>query len=197
MKPVNPKLDIIMYSCLTDVVNEVQANNDITFLYTQDAVPETGKAIYSMWREAKRGRVPFKVFNGSNDAENLYFSPEVNLLYRTVHDIDHAIAYAVGRGTTKYEDELYLNCLMAKRIHDWTVQCSFYTEADALEVFFAVYHDTVGQVQYYKEHGDFCADQRTNTIRLMNGCTGVSFLKHGMLTPARQVMLSMLNECGV
>ena len=197
MQPVNPKLDTIVYRCLSDAVSEITKNNRITFEYTDKGVPETGKAIHAMWEQAKYANVPFKVFSGANAAENLYFSPSVNLLYRAVHDVDHALAYSVGRGTTKFEDEVYLNCLMAKRVYDWTMNCDIYTEADALAAFFAVYHDTVGQVHYYKEHSDFCVNQRENTIKLLNECKGVAFLKHGMITPARQVMIGMLEACGV
>ena len=197
MLPVNQKINLIVYRCLSEAVKELTLNNELNFVYTDKGVPETGKAIHAMWCEAKHGRVPFKVFNGANDASNLYFSPRVNLLYRAVHDVDHAIAYSVGRGTTKYEDEMYLNCLMAKRVHDWCLNCDAYTEADALMAFFSMYHDTCGQVEYYRDNGDFCTNQRENTIRLMNECKGVAFLKHGMIAPARQVMVGMLKACGV
>ena len=82
-------------------------------------------------------------------------------------------------------------------MYDWAVNCAAYTEADALAAFFAVFHDTVGQVYYYRDNGDFCTNQRANTIRLMNECKGVAFLKHGMIAPARQVMIGMLKACGV
>lgn len=197
MQPVNQKINLIVYRCLSEAVKELTLNNELSFVYTDKGVPETGKAIHAMWQQAKYGNVPFKVFNGANAAENLYFSPRVNLLYRAVHDVDHAIAYSIGRGTTKYEDEMYLNCLMAKRVHDWTLCCDSYTEHGALLAFFSVFHDTCGQVEYYKEHADFCTNQRENTIKLMNECKGVAFLKHGMIAPARQVMISMLKACGV
>ena len=197
MQPVNPKLNLIVYRCLSEAVRELTLNNELSFVYTEQGVPETGKAIHAMWLQAKIGNVPFKVFSGANAEENLYFSPRVNLLYRAVHDVDHALAYSVGRGTTKYEDELYLNCLMAKRVYDWTVQCDAYTEADALLAFFVMYHDTVGQAVYYKEHGEFCVDQRTHTMRLVNTCKGWNLLQQGMIAPARQVMIAYLNECGV
>ena len=196
MQPVNPKLDTIVYRCLRDAVSEITKHNRIVFEYSEKGVPETGKAIHAMWEQAKYANVPFKVFSGANAAENLYFSPKVNLLYRAVHDVDHALAYSVGRGTTKFEDEVYLNCLMAKRVHDWCLNCDMYTEADALAAFFAVYHDTVGQVHYYRDNGEFCTDQRDNTIRLMDACNGVAFLKHGTIASARQVMIGMLKECG-
>ena len=197
MQPVNRKLNNIVYGCLNDTVLGITRNNEITFKYTDKGVPETGKAIHYMWTQAKYKGAPFLVFNGANDASNLYFSPSTNLLYRAVHDVDHAIAYSVGRGTTKYEDELYLNCLMAKRVHDWCLSASEYSEYDALHAFFAIYHDTVGQVKYYKEHGDFVVNQREHTTRLLDECKGMQFLKHGMIGLARSIMLGMLQDCGV
>lgn len=197
MQPVNPKLDTIVYRCLSDAVSEITKHNRIAFEYTEQGVPESGKAIHAMWQQAKYANVPFKVFSGANAAENLYFSPRVNLLYRAVHDVDHALAYSVGRGTTKFEDEVYLNTLMAKRVYDWTMNCDIYTEADALLAFFAMFYDTVGQVYYYRDNGDFCINQRENTIALMNECGGVSLIKHGRIAPARQVMIAVLKACGV
>ena len=197
MQPVNQKINLIVYRCLSEAVREPTLNNELNFVYTDKGVPESGKAIHAMWQQAKHGNVPFKVFNGANAAENLYFSPRANLLYRAVHDVDHAIAYSIARGTTKYEDELYLNCLMAKRVYDWCTQDVYYTEQDALLAFFAMYHDTVGQVHYYKEHGDFVVNQRANTVELMNGCKGVWATKHGMLRIAYTVMRNYLRECGL
>lgn len=195
--PVDVRLNGIVMQCLRETLATMKVNNGITIRYTSEAVPETGKAIHAMWQEAKLGRTPFRVLNSANDPENLYFSPQVNLLYRAVHDIDHALWYSAGKGTTKFEHELFLNCLMAKRVYDWCMQDAYYTEQDALLAFFAVYHDTVGQVYYYKEHGDFVVNQRENTVELMNNCKGVWATKRGMLRIAYTVMRSYLRECGL
>ena len=197
VRPVDVRLNGIVMQCLRETLASAMLHNGITIRYTSEAVPETGKAIHAMWEQAKLGMTPFRVLNSANDAENLYFSPQVNLLYRAVHDIDHALWYSVGRGTTKFEHELFLNCYMAKRVYDWCTQDSYYTEQDALLAFFAVYHDTVGQVYYYKAHGDFVVNQRANTIELMNECKGVWAAKHGMLRIAYTVMRSYLRECGL
>lgn len=189
--PVNCRLDLLFASALY----AAKFNARVSFEYTDVNVPETGKAIYAMWVEALAGTSSFRVFNGANDADKLYFSPNTNLLYRAVHDLDHALAYSVGRGTTKYEDEKYLNCLMAKRAYDYAV-CNA-NQYEALELFFAVYHDTVGQVEYYKNQKDFCVDQRSNTVKLMNECLGVRAVRRGDLSTARQVMLGYMYECNV
>ena len=117
MHPVNERLNNIVFLCLERTKSAMMLDNELTISYSPDEskVPSTGKAIHAMWEQAKAGKGVFFVYSGANDASNLYFSPRVNLLYRTVHDFDHAINYSVNRGTTKYEDELYLNCLMAKR----------------------------------------------------------------------------------
>ena len=175
-------------------LQQAMRNNGLDFQYTTDA-PETGKAIHAMWQNCKQFSAPFRVFNGANDADNLYFSPEVNLMYRAVHDLDHAIAYEVGRGTTKYEDELYLNCLMAVNAYKYTVKHS--STERALKVFFAVYHDTVGQVKYYREHGDFCVNQRANTITLLNECCGVRAVLSGKIRVAYEIMHGYMVECGL
>lgn len=189
---VNPQLNHIVSCCLADYMDTITG---IKFEYTSEGVPENGKQIHAMWVRAKEHEGTFKVFNGANDARNLYFSPHVNLMYRAVHDLDHAKAYELGRGTTKYEDELYLNCLMAKRVYDYALD--HFTQAQALAAFFAMYHDTVGQVKYYKERGDFCADQRSNTVALLNECKGYAAVNRCALGVARQVMLGYLNECGL
>lgn len=197
VRPVDVRLNGIVMQCLRETLASAMVHNGITIKYTSEAVPETGKAIHAMWEQAKLGMTPFRVLNSANDAENLYFSPQVNLLYRAVHDIDHALWYSAGKGTTKFEHELFLNCLMAKRVYDWCMQDAYYTEQDALLAFFAVYHDTVGQVYYYKEHSDFVVNQRANTVELMNNCKGVWAAKHGMLRIAYSVMQGYLRECGL
>ena len=199
MFPVNPRLNGIVMQCLSRTACAMMHDNEITVSYSSDEskVPSTGKAIHAMWEQAKSGACKFIVYSGANDAGNLYFSSHANLLYRTVHDFDHAINYSVNRGTTKYEDELYLNCLMAKRVYDWTMCSDYYTEQDALMVFFAMYHDTVGQVKYYKEHGDFVVNQRQNTVDLLNNCKGYKAALAGQLRVAYQVMQACLKECGV
>ena len=194
---VNPKLNRIFNEALSVALRNVRMQTELDVVYTEHGVPETGKAIHAMFVEAVQGKCKFRVFSASNEAENLYFTPSTNLLYRAVHDIDHALWYSVGRGTTKQADEMFLNCLMAKRAYDYAMSCDSYTELEALYVFFAVYHDTVGQVHYYVQNKAFCENQRALTIDLMYSCDGVRFVKHGQLNPAYAVMQNYLQECGL
>lgn len=166
----------------------------IDFVYTQENVPSTGKAIHAMFVNAVRYNGLFRVFNGANDADNLYFAPETNLLYRALHDVHHAEAYAVGLGgTTKITDELRLNCKMAYMAFSYALAITNIDSAMAL--FFAVYHDTVGQVNYYKENQDFCTNQKKLTVDLLNNCEGVKHLVCGRTSQAKQVMLGYMKAC--
>lgn len=177
------------------LVSEVLKHKGIEFEYTVEGVPSTGVAIHRMWEHAKRGVGTFRVFNGSNEAYNLHFEPAINVLYRTVHDIDHALAYEIGRGTTKYEDELYLNCGLAKRSYLHAIK--EHSSLDALRLFFEVYHDTVGQVKFYKDNSAFLVNQKAHTLKLLNSCAGYAFVKHGQVRLAYQVMIAYLIECGL
>lgn len=185
--------DVIFFAALQHGIQDV--DSAIRFEYTTDDVPETGKAIYAMYEEALCGET-FKVFSGANDASNLFFSPQTNLLYRTLHDIDHAREYHSGRGTTKLEDELYLNCLMAKRVYTYAIE-NGYTEAQALMCFFCVYHDNVGQVLYYRDNKDFVVNQREHTELLLSKCAGIKALAEGGVVLARLIMVGNLNACQV
>ena len=190
-KPVNPVLDRIFNAALRSAVS----NETIVPEYTSEGVPESGKAIHAMWLSAKERDTPFRVLNAANAGHLLYFSEGTNLLYRFIHDLDHAVAYEVGRGTTRYEDELYLNCLMARRVYLHAIKT--HDSLTALEAFFAVYHDTVGQVKFYRDTGAFLVNQRAHTVKLLNSCAGTAFVKHGMVRNAYQVMVAYMVECGV
>lgn len=194
--PVHWVLDKLFKESLLHTQDAIPKYLQAKIVYTESNVPSTGKQIRAMyydWIERVQG--DFRVYSGANSADNLYFSPSTNLLYRLIHDIDHAVNYDVGRGTTRLTDERYLNCLMAKRAYDYATKHT--DRGTALLVFFAVYHDTVGQVDYYGQNGDFCTNQRQNTINLMNDCKGVLAIKAGRLGVAKQIMQACLVECGV
>lgn len=194
VKPVTIDTNAIFYGALREELDLLETA--ITFEYTEEGVPSTGKAIARMYRAAVDGVSTFKVFSGANLAKDLYFSAETNLAYRAVHDCDHAVAYCAGHGTTKREDELYLNCLMAKRAYVYAVKQGLGRKA-AMLTFFHVYHDTVGQVHYYFEHNDFCADQKALTTKLVNECIGVKAVLANDLMLGTIVMQGMLRDCDV
>lgn len=170
--------------------------NDIEFEYTEVNVPQSGKGIYKMWQQAAIGADTFRVYSGANAADDVYFTPTINLAYRAVHDLDHASAYTEGRGTTSKANELYLNCLMAKRVYSYALNHG-YSRTQALKAFFEVYHDTCGQVHYYFEHNDFCADQKALTTKLVSECRGVKAVLANDLMTASIEMQRLLRECGV
>ena len=173
---------------------ELEKYKHIPVSYQIDSVPSSGRVIADMFINAKRYGSPFRIFNGANNADKLYFTPETNLLYRTLHDYHHAEAYLVRMGgTTKISHELKLNCKIAWLAYSHTI--AKYDIAMALAVFFAVYHDTVGQVLYYKDVGDFIEDQKALTVTRINMCTGVHMLNLGRINQAIQVMQNYCIEC--
>lgn len=191
--PVLNSTDVIFHAACKAVIDTVDY---IEFEYTEVDVPQSGKGIYKMYHDACAGAGSFRVFSGANAAADLYFSPETNLAYRAVHDLDHAAHYMEGKGSTTKANELFLNCLMAKRVYSYALRAG-YTRKQAVLAFFEVYHDTVGQVHYYFEHNDFCADQKALTTKLVSECRGVKAVLSGQLMTASIEMQRLLRECGV
>lgn len=191
--PVLNTTDVIFHAACQAVIDAVDY---IEFEYTEVNVPQSGKGIYKMYHEACSGAGTFRVFSGANAAADLYFSPKTNLTYRAVHDLDHAAHYMEGRGTTSKASELYLNCLMAKRVYSYALAHG-YSRKQALLAFFEIYHDTCGQVHYYFEHNDFCSDQKALTTWLVSECKGVRAVLAGQLMVASLEMQAMLKRCKV
>ena len=195
IQPLNVTLaDKIFSESLVDGLKPF--NGLLNVELTDKNVPQTGKGIYKMYISALDGVETFRVFNGANDAKNLFFSPDTNLLYRTLHDIDHALHYKQGKGTTSKDNEMFLNCLMAKRAFDYAIK-SGYTMVQAVMTFLSVYHDTVGQVYYYFENNDFCENQKELTNQFLNDCQGMKYLNNGSITSAHQYIIGLMNTCKV
>lgn len=119
--------------------------------------PTTGRDIAAAFDAARKG-ADFPVFAGANDS--LLFDELTNLAYRFAHDIDHALAYPDGRGTTKYADELRLNALLIDRALsvDLMPAAAASIRPRAALMLAA---DTLGQAAFYNQHGTFATDQRT------------------------------------
>ena len=175
------------------LINELKSYEHLTFSYVQSGAPETGKAIYKAWIESTENGAPFPIYAGDNDAVNLYFTPEINLLYRTLHDIHHAEAYLLGGGTTKISDEKRLNCKMSLVVFNQVLKSHNLTMA--IESFFKMYHDTVGQVLYYQKNKSFCVNQRSLTTQLCDSCKGLALLRGGKINQALQVMHGYISDC--
>lgn len=118
--------------------------------------PSTGKAIKAAYDKAMSTCEPMPIFAGSVDS--LYWSVRTNLMYRVLHDYDHATHMPLGCGTTKLADEQYLNGLML-----WRVLClpvsDEYRYTDILDCVHAMYYDLIATQDYYHENGEFVADQ--------------------------------------
>ena len=195
IQPLNIELaDKIFSESLIDGLQDF--NGKLNIELTEKNVPQSGKGIYKMYILALDGVENFRVFNGANEAKNLFFTPDTNILYRTLHDIDHALHYKQGKGTTTKANELFLNCLMAKRAFDYAIK-SGYTLAQSVMTFLSVYHDTVGQVYYYFENNDFCENQKDLTNQLLSDCQGMKYLNNGSITSAHQYIIGLMNTCKV
>lgn len=154
--------------------------------------PSTGAQIHQAFKDAKMmGFMP--IFNGGGI---MLWSREANLAYRFVHDIDHALHYEQGRGTTALANERYLNCLFAKRVHDQLLQLR-YTENLALQAFFIGYADWVGQAEDYAHTGRNLPDQANFVYNYLLDCKGYNLAKAGQTELAKQVMYGCLVDCGV
>lgn len=123
-------------------------------------VPYTGKAIHAMFKNAQNLNTPFFVL-WSSDKDSIL--GHENNLYRFIHDIDHAQYFEKGVGTTKLKDELFLNMLMCKRIHNIILNKTGNVVL-ASKVFILLYHDLIGQALYYNENGDFVENQMFFTL---------------------------------
>ena len=195
IQPLNVTLADKIFS--ESLIDGLQAFNGLLNIeLTEKNVPQSGKGIYKMYLLAMDGVENFRVYNGANEAKNLFFTPDTNLLYRTLHDIDHALHYKQGKGTTTQANELFLNCLMAKRAFDYAIK-SGYTLAQSVMTFLSVYHDTVGQVYYYFENNDFCENQKDLTNQLLSDCQGMKYLNNGSITSAHQYIIGLMNTCKV
>ena len=152
----------VVENVLTAALKAHSEANPLFVVAYADNVPQTGRGIAAMYQDAIVGKAPFLVFDGANNAS--YFGSENNMLYRTMHDIDHAKAYIGGTGgTTKLIDELKLNLKMAKRIYEGALKMGF--DQIAINAFWGMFHDACGQVYYYSKNKDFVQDQIKETQR--------------------------------
>lgn len=181
-----------------DCLKESLKSHTLQFTLSEceNQVPSKGKDIKKMYDSSLNKNTPFYVFSGSNEASLLTFSQETNLLYRAMHDIDHALSYDHGLGTTSLKSEMFLNCFMAYRLYDYLVKRGD-GEQFALMAFYMVYHDTVGQALYYSENQGFVVNQRVHTLNLLNECKGYAMAKQGLINISRQFFKVKLVECGV
>jgi hypothetical protein len=179
----------IVSNAMQYLAKQYEQEYSIVPLYTMNA-PGTGKAIHAAWLQAQVSGY-FPVY--SDTSNGCIFGNECNLAYRFVHDIDHALAYEKGQGTTNLADEKRLNAKLCNRIYSIVIEK--HGENVALQAFFLLYADTVGQSLNYAKTGNFVADQIAFTANLVLECKGYKLACSGHTGLAQQYKLAYLLEC--
>lgn len=117
--------------------------------YGYDAItdaPTTYEGISRARLWSERTGWPFPVWDGGSD-RTVFATPEHNYMFRYLHDHDHAC----NGYTLSVSHERILGHLWA-----WKVGM----ESGDSDVYRIALLDTVGQTEYYAQHGEFPADQR-------------------------------------
>ena len=162
----------------------------VEFVSNPHDVPSTGKSIREAYELCVNDGKPMPIYTGGQ--YQLYWSKRTNLMYRVLHDYDHAVHYPLGLGTTKLKDEKYLNGLMM-----WRVLClpvsDDYKFVDLLDCAHALYYDLISTQQYYAAHGEFVLKQydfvQERMQNYLNKCVSVD----SKLASIKR----MLTECGL
>lgn len=187
---MQPIIEVIN-EVLIRLASEAEERHGFHPYHTSNA-PATGKQIEVAFRKAPTlGFMP--IYDGGGI---MLWSREANLAYRFVHDIDHALHYSQGSGSTKLKDERFLNCLMALRVHDRMLALK-YKENLAVQAFFIGYADWVGQAEDYARTGRNLDDQASFVYNYLLDCKGYNLAKAGQTELAKQVMYGCLVDCGV
>lgn len=136
---------------------------------TDDAllVPSTGKAIFGQYIDNLQSNAPFYVLVSH---DNCILGKVANEQYRLLHDIDHALNYPNGLGTTALKDEIYLNGLFASRIFKHLVNPSR-SKIDlrtALTAYVILIIDLLEQANFYSQKKYFIDNQINFVIDRMN-----------------------------
>lgn len=162
----------------------------IVFEVDGSKCPSTGKAIKAAYDKAMSTGEPMPIFAGSVDS--LYWSVRTNLMYRVLHDYDHATHMSLGCGTTKLADEQYLNGLML-----WRVMClpvsDAYRYTDILDCVHAMYYDLIATQDYYHENGEFVADQYTFVQERMSSY----YARYTTVSDKLASAKLLLRKCGI
>lgn len=144
----------------------------------------TGKAIFAAYQSAiVSDSKLLPVLEDSEDTS--VYGREHNQLYRFVHDIDHAMAYASGKGTTRLEHEIALNLQFSVNVFKKVLHQTSKLDS-ALMAFFVCYYDTVGQAEYYATHKHFVVNQKHFVYDKLQSCKAWQALKHGQTMLAKQ-----------
>lgn len=115
------------------------------FIETEDA-PETYTDLLLAWKRSILNREPLPVYSGASEG-TIYTSPAVNWAFRFWHDVIHCQL----RADFSEEGEKRTARAQLKTVADRF-------GADSLE-YRLLEADTIGQVEYFAQHGGFVADQ--------------------------------------
>ena len=162
---------------------------------TSDAslVPSTGKAIFEQYTNNLQNHSPFYVL-ASHD--KCILGKIANEQYRLLHDIDHALNYPNGQGTTLLKDEIYLNGLFASRIFKQLVNPSR-SKIDlktALTAYVILIIDLIEQANFYSQKKYFITNQVQFVIDRMDNEYKYIFDLIGNDTNAAQYEIAILSN---
>lgn len=130
-------------------------------------VPNTGKAIFKQYTKNLQSNAPFYVLESHN---NCILGKVANEQYRLLHDVDHALNYPNGQGTTALRDEIYLNGLFANRVFKYLVNParSKIDLRTALTAYVILIIDLLEQANFYSQKKHFIDNQIQFVIDRMN-----------------------------
>lgn len=151
---------IVQFYAQSTVKNIVITNNALL-------VPSTGKAIFKQYSNNLQNNAPFYVL-ASHD--KCILGKIANEQYRLLHDVDHALNYPNGQGTTALKDEFYLNGLFANRVFKYLAIPSR-SKVDikvALYAYVILIIDLLEQANYYSQKKHFIDNQIQFVIDRMN-----------------------------
>ena len=185
-----PSIVVLIQNAIASLAVEYSEEHQLypIFVSTEHA-PSTGKEIFAAYQAAINGNKQLPIL--ADDTDTSVYGREHNQLYRFIHDIDHAVAYQQGKGTTRLEHEVALNLAFSvnvfkKVLHDTSELDS------ALMAFFICYYDTVGQAVEYSKTGNFVVNQKQFVYDKLQSCKAWQALKHGQNILAKQCFDAIL-----
>lgn len=154
-------INMLAIKAVQDTIAHFYAQSTVKNIVITDnasLVPSTGKAIFEQYINNLQSNAPFYVL-ASHD--NCILGKIANEQYRLLHDIDHALNYSNGQGTTALRDEIYLNGLFANRVFKHLVNParSKIDLKTALTAYVILIIDLIEQANFYSQKRNFIDNQ--------------------------------------
>ena len=185
-----PSIVVLIQNAIASIAVDYSERHQLAPAFVSaEKSPSTGKQIFAAYQAAINGDKQFPILADTQDTS--VYGREHNQLYRFIHDIDHAVAYQQGKGTTRLEHEVALNLQFTLKVFEKV----FYQTSrldSALMAFFICYYDTVGQAVEYSKTGNFVANQKQFVYDKLQSCKAWQALKHGQTMLARQYFDAIL-----